>query len=139
MMALSFSRTDTGSPFKLQVHAFSQSAGHTRLVNSGKQLVLLSLANACSRLSLYSISFHSGIRLFRGHPDVMPHIFKPAWQNGTPQSIHLAACFLCSSRLSGVWNSLKFLILSLGASSALVFLSYSKNPVGFPIPTYLRS
>ena len=36
IMARSFSLVDTGSPFRLQVHAASQSAGHTLEVNSGK-------------------------------------------------------------------------------------------------------
>ena len=39
IMAYSFSLTVTGSPFRPQVHAFSHSAGQTRDVNSGKQLV----------------------------------------------------------------------------------------------------
>ena len=35
---------DTGFPFRLQVHAASQSAGQTRLVNSGKLCVFVSLS-----------------------------------------------------------------------------------------------
>ena len=33
---------------------------------------------------------------------IMPEIMTPAWQNETPQSIHLAPCFSCSSLDSGV-------------------------------------
>ena len=50
MIARSFSFVETGSPFKLQVQAASQSAGQTREVNYGKLCVLLSLKNACFQL-----------------------------------------------------------------------------------------
>ena len=40
IIAISFSLVHTASPFRPQVHAFSHSAGQTRLVNSGKLLVL---------------------------------------------------------------------------------------------------
>ena len=44
IMVRSFSLVETGSPFRLQVHAFSHSAGHTLEVNSGKQCVFINLA-----------------------------------------------------------------------------------------------
>ena len=40
IIASSFSLVHTGSPLSPHVHAFSHNAGHTRLVNSGKLLVL---------------------------------------------------------------------------------------------------
>ncbi len=46
MMASSFSRMVTGSPCSAQVQAASQGAGHTRPVNSGKLLVLMSRESA---------------------------------------------------------------------------------------------
>ena len=90
IIAFSFSLIVTGLSFKPHVQAASQGAGHTLEVNSGNELVFVSLDNASSRLLLYIRSFHSGIRLLRGHPDAIPPIIIPDWQNGTPQSIHLA-------------------------------------------------
>ena len=78
MIAFSFSLVETGAPISPQVHAASQSAGHTLEVNSGKQCVLLSLTYACSRLPLYTRSFVSGTRLLSGHPDAIPPIMVPA-------------------------------------------------------------
>ena len=43
-------------------------------VNSGKLLVLCRRLYACSQLPVYTRSFHSGTRLCRGQPDVMPAI-----------------------------------------------------------------
>ena len=67
-MAFSFSLTVTASPFKPQVHAFSQRAGHTLEVNSGKLFVLNNLLAASSHCPLNTKSFHSGIKLLSGHP-----------------------------------------------------------------------
>ena len=89
----SLSLTDTGLPQCPHVHAFSHSAGQTLDVNSGKLLVLCRRLYACSQLPVYTRSFHSGTRLCRGQPDVMPAIVIPDWQKGTPQSIQRAACF----------------------------------------------
>ena len=133
MIPCSFALQVTGSSQCPQVQAASQSAGHTLEVNSGKLLVLVRRLYACSQLLVYKRSFHSGTRLCSGHPLVIPMIFIPAWQNGTPQFIQRAACTLCFSFERGVWNSLKFLIRSFGATAAAFSLSYSINPVGFPI------
>ena len=44
----------------------------------------------------------SGIRLWSGQPEKpAPHRFMPAWQKGTPQSIHRAPCLRRSSSGSG--------------------------------------
>lgn len=116
----------------LQVQAFSQRAGHTRLVNSGNYW-------SCSVSHKHAPSYR--YRSYRSIPvsdystdNRMPYrrsSFLPD-RTGTPQSIHLAAWIFCSSRLKGIWNSLKFLILSSGAISILVSLSYSKIPLAFP-------
>ena len=137
IMARSFSFTVTGSPFRPQVHAASQGAGHTLDVNSGKLLVFLSRLKASCQLPVYTRSFHSGIRLLSGHPLTIPFIITPDWQKGTPHSMHRAPCFLCSASLKGVWNSFQFSILSLAAVSALTSRPYSKNPVIFPMTSHL--
>ena len=62
-----------------------------------------------------------GVPFCSGQPDIIPPSICPAWQKGTPHAIHLAPCFSCSSLDRGVWNSLKCLILSKGAS-AFAFL-----------------
>ena len=49
MILNSFCLEHTGSPFNPHVQAFSQSAGHTRPVNSGNGFVFLSLKYACSQ------------------------------------------------------------------------------------------
>ena len=77
MMALSFSFMVTASPYRLQVQAASQGAGHTLEVNSGKLLVFLSRLYACFQLPVYTRSFHSGTRLCRGHPLTIPPIIMP--------------------------------------------------------------
>ena len=123
MIPCSFALQVTGSSQCPQVQAASQSAGHTLEVNSGKLLVLVRRLYACSQLLVYKRSFHSGTRLCSGHPLVIPMIFIPAWQNGTPQFIQRAACTLCFSFERGVWNSLKFLIRSFGATTAAFSLS----------------
>ena len=70
--ASSLSCTVTLSPFIPQVQAASQRAGQTLPVNSGKLLVLSSLVRASCQSPLYIASFHSGIRLCRGHPLTIP-------------------------------------------------------------------
>ena len=90
MIALSFSFVETGSPFKLQVQAASQSAGHTLEVNSGKLCVLESLKYACFQFPVYTRSFVSGTRLCRGQPDAIPPSIIPDWQKGTPHAMQRA-------------------------------------------------
>ena len=96
MMDSSFAFVVTGFPFKLHVQAASHSAGQTLPVNSGKQFVFVRRLNACTIFPVYKRSFHSGIRLLSGQPLAIPEIIFPYWQNGTPQSIHLAACCFLS-------------------------------------------
>ena len=135
----SFSFVETGWLWTLQVQAASQRAGQTREVNSGKQWVFLSLCQAASRLPRYTRSLNSGTRLWSGQPEAIPLSILPNWQKGTPQSMQRAPWSLCSSKGRLSWNSQKSLILSLGALTAPVFLSYSKKPVAFPIFTVLPS
>lgn len=72
MMASSLSRMVTGWPKVPQTQAFSQGAGHTRPVNSGKQLVFSSRDRAWLPLPRQSMSFHSGTRLCSGQPSQAP-------------------------------------------------------------------
>ena len=90
MMPCSFALQVTGSSQCPQVQAASQSAGHTREVNSGKLLVFFRRLYACSQFPVYTRSFYSGTRLCSGHPEVIPMMFIPAWQNGTPQFMQRA-------------------------------------------------
>ena len=64
----------TGSSFNPHTQAFSHKAGQTRPVNSGKQFVFNNLASACFSLPRYISSFHSGIKLCKGHPETVPFI-----------------------------------------------------------------
>ncbi len=72
---------DTGSSFIPKTHASSQGAGHNLPVNSGKLFVECNILAASSHLPLYTLSLKSGIKFPKG---------QPLWQNGIPQSIHLA-------------------------------------------------
>ena len=80
----------TGSFIVPKTHAFSHNPGHTVPVNSGKLFVWSNLSNASFHCPLYTKSFISGAAFPSGHPysDV---------QNGTPQSMHLAACIFTFS------------------------------------------
>ena len=98
IMASSISFMETGASFMERVHEVSQRAGHILPVNSGKLLVRLSLLQASFQSSLYTRSFHSGIRFARGQP--------MEWQKGRPQSIHRAPCLRISSDESLSVNSL---------------------------------
>ena len=72
----------TGSWLMPSTHDASQGAGQSRPVNSGKLLVACNRSIESRQRSLKTRSFHSGIRLPSG---------QPLWQNGMPQSMHLAA------------------------------------------------
>ena len=85
-MKRSLSWMVVGSPSTVpRLQAASQSAGHTRLVNSGSGEVSAKRCAASSIFPRYTRSFHSGIRLCRGQPlgRARPKEM-PAWQNGTP-------------------------------------------------------
>ena len=85
VMAASSSRFVVGScSMRLSTHAFSQSAGQIRPVNSGKSFVAFSRRYASSQSPLNRASFHSGGLLPSGHAQ---------WQNGTPQSMQRDACW----------------------------------------------
>src|SRR5690606_2997475 len=89
MMCFSISSIATGDLLMPSTHADSHGAGQILPVNSGKLLVLSKMVVASCQSPLYTASLNSGITLPSGQPD---------WQNGTPQSIHLAAClFICSA------------------------------------------
>ncbi len=90
----------TGWFSRLSVQASSQGAGQTRPVNSGKLLVEWRLREASSQSDWKTRSFQSGIWLWTGQP-VGP------WQNGMPQSMQRAACFVRSCSSSGSVNSRK--------------------------------
>ena len=77
--------------------AASHGAGHNLPVNSGKLLVKWRISRASFHLLFNTKSLKSGIKLPNGHP---------LWQNGTPQSIHLAAWFFNSVVLGFIVNSL---------------------------------
>ena len=85
IMAFSMFLIVTAGSVMPSTHAPSQGAGQVRPVNSGKLLVLWSLSKASRHRPRKTKSFHSGIRLSTGQPLL-------DWQNGTPQSIHLAPC-----------------------------------------------
>ena len=72
--------------------AASHGAGHSRPVNSGKLLVACSRSDASSHFPVRTRSFHSGMMLPSG---------QPWWQNGTPQSMHLAAWIRVSCSSNG--------------------------------------
>ena len=74
----------TASALIATTQAVSQGAGHNLPVNSGKLLVACNLSIASTFSPRQIKSFHSGIKLPSG---------QPWWQNGTPQSMHLPACF----------------------------------------------
>ena len=141
MMARSFSLVATGSPFRLHVHAASHSAGQTREVNSGKLFVFFSLLYACSPVSVYipdrSIPERGCAAGIRSSYRTDHHALPDRTVHRMPYILHPAAAAFLSE--GGVWNSLKCLILSFGASATETCLSYSIKPVGFPIlppPTY---
>ena len=80
MTLSSLSRMVTASPYCPQTQAPSQGAGQTRPVNSGKLLVSKRRLRAWKGLSAQIMSFHSGMRLWRGQPKVRPSQSIPAWQ-----------------------------------------------------------
>mmetsp|Transcript_12789 Transcript_12789/g.38588 ORF Transcript_12789/g.38588 Transcript_12789/m.38588 type:complete len:263 (-) Transcript_12789:241-1029(-) len=85
----------TGESTSPATHAPSHGAGHTRPVNSGKLFVCDNRSSACFHWSWYTNELNSGIKLLIGQPVCV-------WQNGTPQSMHLAACTVLST---GPWPS----------------------------------
>ncbi len=70
----------------------SHGAGQTLPVNSGKLFVFASRIQASFHCPRQTRSFHSGMKLFTGHPEAMPPISLPVWQKGTPQSMQRAPC-----------------------------------------------
>src|SRR6056297_4369565 len=74
---------ETGSSFIPRTQASSHGAGHSLPVNSGKLFVACKILLAFSHLPRYTASLKSGIRFPNG---------QPLWQNGIPQSMHLAPC-----------------------------------------------
>ena len=86
----------TGSSPMPRTQAPSQGAGQSRPVNSGKLFVACNRSDASSHRSSRTSSFHSGIRFPSGHP---------WWQNGTPQSMHRAACSRVRSGANGSYTS----------------------------------
>ena len=98
-MARSVSWIAVGSPSTdPRLHAASQSAGHTRLVNSGSGFVSASRAAASSQRPCQTRSFHSGMRLWSGQPlgRASPKEM-PAWQKATPHIMQRLAWMRCSS------------------------------------------
>ena len=62
----------------------SQSAGQTRLVNSGKLLVEERISHAPRQSPEHAAALNSGITFPSGHP--------APWQNGMPHPMQRAAC-----------------------------------------------
>ena len=84
-IARSLSWMVSGSSWHPRLHAASQSAGHTRLVNSGSGEVMARRSAASRQSPRKTRSFHSGIRLWSGHPlGRAPPNPMPAWQKATP-------------------------------------------------------
>ena len=123
-IAASFSRIVTGWCDLLSTQPFSQRAGHTRPVNSGKSLVWVRMVYAPRMSFLKRRSCHSGGRLPVGQLQ---------WQKGTPHSMQRDACRRRSSGLSVCSTSPKSFILSLIGRYPASFLSMLKNAVGLPI------
>ncbi len=95
-MARSMRLMVTGGSVIPRTQASSQGAGQIRPVHSGKLLVRDRDSHASRHRPRRTRSFHSGIRLWRGHP-------VPDWQKGTPQSMHRAPCsFSASTSVSAV-------------------------------------
>ena len=67
----------TEGSFNPNTHEPSHGAGHTLPVNSGKLFVLCKRSRASRHKPLNTRSFHSGIRLFIGHPEVKPPSISP--------------------------------------------------------------
>src|SRR5689334_19605686 len=105
-------------------HALSHGAGQIRPVNSGKLFVEESMSYASCQFFLYTASLNSGITLPKGQP------FR---QKGTPQFIHLDACWFNFSGLYFSTNSLKSFMRSCTGRFGGNSLVYSKNPVVLPI------
>ncbi len=82
----------TASSLMASTQAFSHGAGQRVPVNSGKLLVAWSRSMASRHRSLWTRSFHSGMRLPSGQPGL---------QNGTPQSMQRPAWARTSARGSG--------------------------------------
>ena len=93
-MARSLSWMVVGSSLTLpRLHAASQRAGHTRLVNSGNGEVSARRSTASAHRPRYTSSFHSGMRLWSGQPlgRALPNA-PPIWQNATPHIMQRLAC-----------------------------------------------
>ena len=88
---------DTGAACTPQVQAASQSAGQTLPVNSGKLWVLCQSLVCLIHSAAVDKLVYFRYQIVPGQPDAMPAIIIPAWEKGTPQSIHLSACLLASS------------------------------------------
>mmetsp|Transcript_21023 Transcript_21023/g.39974 ORF Transcript_21023/g.39974 Transcript_21023/m.39974 type:complete len:208 (-) Transcript_21023:5404-6027(-) len=69
MMDISMDLMVTGFSLMPSTHAPSHGAGHTRPVNSGKLLVLISTSSACFHRPWCTSSLNSGTRFPSGHPD----------------------------------------------------------------------
>ena len=112
MIEYSLERVATGSPFRLQVHAFSQKCRADSGCKFRKIVCLFQPVICLFPVAVINQVIPLRTGLCRGQPLAIPAIICPAWQNGTPHAIHLAPCISCSSFDRGVWNSRKCLILS---------------------------
>src|ERR1043165_6415377 len=73
------------------------------------------------------------MRLLIGHPDAMPAIRVPVWQNGTPQSMQRAPCLRSVTGSEWSWNSSQSWMRSAGGRASGSSRGNSMNPVGLPI------
>src|SRR5438093_317738 len=113
----------TGSSLISSTHEPSHGAGQSRPVHSGKLFVACRRSIASRQWSLYTRSFQSGMMFPSG---------QPWWQNGMPQSIHRAACFLSSSWGKGRWTSFQSRIRSSTGRVGHFLRLISRKPVTLP-------
>src|SRR2546421_1053112 len=113
----------TGSSLMPSTHEPSHGAGHRRPVNSGKLFVACRRSIASRQWSRYTRSFQSGMILPSG---------QPWWQNGMPQSMQRAACFLSSSEGKGRETSFQSRSRSATGRVGHFLRPISRKPVTLP-------
>src|SRR5438128_1774726 len=73
------------------------------------------------------------MRLLIGHPDAMPSMSVPVWQNGMPQSMQRAPCRRRWTSSPSAWNSCQSRTRAAGAFTIGSSRGNSRKPVGLPI------
>mmetsp|Transcript_84340 Transcript_84340/g.217206 ORF Transcript_84340/g.217206 Transcript_84340/m.217206 type:complete len:209 (+) Transcript_84340:473-1099(+) len=118
MMLSSMDLMLTGSSMMPRVQEPSHGAGQTRPVNSGKLLVFSSLLKASCHCPLRTRSFHSGMRLPSGQPDLSVTLW---WQKGVPQSMQ---------REAWVWTSVSSFLarISLKSPTRSLTVRFGRSP-----------